>query len=889
MSNKNKLYAKLQAQKERNKELTAEINRLDDILNEKRAEEEIARREWEQLQNQYQAIRNSVPWRGLRVGKKLLKNMRKYGLGRRHIRRLKPAQKMRQAKKQIDSLKYKLELGFTDKALDELKYAFRTTDNSHVERYAAWELGQWFLNQGTCEDARQSLEFLEVVVEKENDVSFLCKAAIMKAEAYSVLKEFDKGMQVLKPYLEQYVHPDVFLAASNLSTSSSERVKWMNKALELKEIAPIRLQSDKSIVPYDCLACDITPSVKMNELKQPKVTVIVPVYNGAAVINTALGSLIDQTWKYLEIIVVDDCSIDETPQAVKKLMQMDERITLLDTPENSGPYIARNIALQKATGEFVTVNDADDWSHPDKIHQQVVHLNENKSIMANTTEQVRMTEDLTFYRRGQAGKYIFSNMSSLMFRREPVMKTLGYWDAVRFGADGELKRRMIQAFGGESVVDLHTGPYSFTRQSSGSLTGSSEFGYHGFFVGARKEYAQSHQYYHGKKESLYYPQPMKYRPFPVPEPMWPLREVKQNGFRHFDVIIASEFRLLGGTNMSNIEEIKAQQKMGLKTGLLQMNRYDFTSIKQINPEVRAQINGEDVQMLVYGENVSCDVLIVRHPPVLQEWQKYLPEIDAKNVRVIINQAPMRAYGQNSYQLYDIKRCAEHIKQYTGKIGKWYPIGPSIREAIMEYHQKDLHSIKLANDDWVNIINIEEWRRPSRPKHDGIWIGRHSRDQYVKWPSQKEELLEIYPGKAPYEIHVLGGASAPKEIMGDLPDNWVVHPFGEVEPRDFLRDLDVFVYYTHPDWVEAFGRVIFEAMATGVPVIIPSTYKALFGDAAIYAEPEEVQQTIEYLMQNEKVYDSYVKRAWTYVENQFGYTRHASRLMDGIVKDLYLSE
>src|SRR5699024_11558309 len=94
--------------------------------------------------------------------------------------------------------------------------------------------------------------------------------------------------------------------------------------------------------------------------------------------------------------------------------------------------------------------------------------------------------------------------------------------------------------------------------------------------------------------------------------------------------------------------------------------------------------------------VSCDVLIVRHPPVLQEWQTYLPDIDAKNVRVIINQAPMRDYGENSYKLYDLKRCADHITQYTGKSGKWYPIGPSIREAILEHHRKDLQTIKLAS-------------------------------------------------------------------------------------------------------------------------------------------------------------------------------------------------
>src|SRR5699024_11437092 len=88
-------------------------------------------------------------------------------------------------------------------------------------------------------------------------------------------------------------------------------------------------------------------------------------------------------------------------------------------------------ALEQATGEFVTVHDADDWSHPGKIHEQATHLDSHPDVMANTTRQARMTEDLMFFRRGQAGQYIFPNMSSLMFRRQPVMDTLGYWDAVR--------------------------------------------------------------------------------------------------------------------------------------------------------------------------------------------------------------------------------------------------------------------------------------------------------------------------------------------------------------------------------------------------------------------------------------------------------------------------
>lgn len=59
-------------------------------------------------------------------------------------------------------------------------------------------------------------------------------------------------------------------------------------------------------------------------------------------------------------------------------------------------------------------------------------------LAANMSQQARATSELLFHRRGNPGHYVFDNMSSLMFRREPVLQKLGYWDSVRFGADSEL-------------------------------------------------------------------------------------------------------------------------------------------------------------------------------------------------------------------------------------------------------------------------------------------------------------------------------------------------------------------------------------------------------------------------------------------------------------------
>ncbi len=291
------------------------------------------------------------------------------------------------------------------------------------------------------------------------------------------------------------------------------------------------------------------------------------------------------------------------------------------------------------------------------------------------------------------------------------------------------------------------------------------------------------------------------------------------------------------------------------------------------------LDGRAIRLLPRGSRVSCNTLVIRHPRVMQRRTRPIPRIKARYVHMIVNQTPRKDYGSKHGRLvYNIRLCNRRAKSYFRKTPVWHPIGPLVRDTLKRKHQAALRSIKLSPSDWVNIINVNEWRRNKRPqKGSTIRIGRHSRDAYVKWPSGKGDMLRIYPDHERYQIRVLGGAATPRRILGKLPSNWTVYPFGSKSPKSFLAGLDVFVYYTHPDCVEAFGRVIFEAMAVGVPVILPVAYKPLFGSAALYAAPSEVQAAIDRLMENDVLYEQQVERARRYVEANFGYSKHLSRL------------
>src|SRR5260370_12794376 len=103
------------------------------------------------------------------------------------------------------------------------------------------------------------------------------------------------------------------------------------------------------------------------------VTVIIPAFNAARTIDETLRSVRSQTHRRLEILVVDDGSVDATAQIVRSHAAEDRRIRLIQQP-NSGVAAARNRAIAEATSDYVAPIDADDLWQPDKIEKQLTRL-----------------------------------------------------------------------------------------------------------------------------------------------------------------------------------------------------------------------------------------------------------------------------------------------------------------------------------------------------------------------------------------------------------------------------------------------------------------------------------------------------------------------------------
>ena len=211
-----------------------------------------------------------------------------------------------------------------------------------------------------------------------------------------------------------------------------------NAAIAIDGVTPVQLINPQSgVSPHNVRAAGASA-------EGPLVSVLMTTFNSETTVGYAVESILGQCYRNIELIVVDDMSADRTVPILKQLGARDARLKIMIQTCNMGTYVAKNRGLQIAAGELVTCQDSDDWAHCDKIGTSVSRLMADASAISTTVRHIRCSADKGLQcRRDYAG----ADYSSLMYRREPVLVRLGFYDNVRGGADSEFQWRLERVFG----------------------------------------------------------------------------------------------------------------------------------------------------------------------------------------------------------------------------------------------------------------------------------------------------------------------------------------------------------------------------------------------------------------------------------------------------------
>lgn len=106
------------------------------------------------------------------------------------------------------------------------------------------------------------------------------------------------------------------------------------------------------------------------------VSVVIPSFNREKTIARAIKSVLNQTYQEIEVIVVDDCSLDNTEFVVNEIN--DKRIKFIKLSHNSGACAARNVGISIAKGDYIAFQDSDDYWHKDKLEKQIEYMETGK-------------------------------------------------------------------------------------------------------------------------------------------------------------------------------------------------------------------------------------------------------------------------------------------------------------------------------------------------------------------------------------------------------------------------------------------------------------------------------------------------------------------------------
>ncbi len=351
------------------------------------------------------------------------------------------------------------------------------------------------------------------LAEEQFDVILKCAHDLREIEWRAEAGELEGALRQVANSRGREMKLDIFDAQLHFwSRRYDLQLAAVNAVLSKQGLSSLELKNE--MVPFTCT--NLQAPLRNPTLHGPLVSILMPAFNSATTISDALESLCNQTYRNIEVIVVDDASADETAGVVSRFSAVDPRVRLLSLDKNSGAFVARNTALASASGEFVTNQDADDWAHPEKIATAVAELQRDQSIVATWVEHVRCSGHRGF--RALNG-YFRPDASSMMFRRKPVSERVGWYDSVRAAGDGEFHLRIERIFGVKSIRRINK-LLSIVSWTDDSLSGGGAFQIDsdlGIFSPARSAYRRSFGYWHETAHSLYMPFPLETRLFPAPD------------------------------------------------------------------------------------------------------------------------------------------------------------------------------------------------------------------------------------------------------------------------------------------------------------------------------------------------------------------------------------
>lgn len=727
-------------------------------------------------------------------------------------------------------------------------------------------------------ETRAAVRLYDFVYSLFGMAQFSNQQKLLYIEALHEARYFDRSERLAREHSIGEIAPlqPELLALQRIRRTSpaltSEWIQRLNNLYSALGMTKVRLLDDETLSPLDRLTAEIVTPVE-----GPKVSIIMPTFCPGEGIRTAIRGLLEQTWQNFEIIVVDDASPDEYQQVFTELSQLDHRIRLIHQERNAGAYVARNVGLSNATGDFITTADDDDWSHPDKIASQVSVMLENPQTVASISAHIRTDEQLELQRVNSSARFLQTNYSSLMFRRE-VIEEIGGWDTVNRGGDSEFLMRLRKFYGSDKVTQIRDQPLAFSRVWNGSLT-SGEM-YRGFTATPRQLHIWAIRQWHWDLESLNQ-KPTRSsnsaRPYSVPSTFEAGQRHKNLGL--FDVIYVTDFFRNAKYVDHVLKEMATLGSRGFRVGYAHLDSPRTTKTAGL-PRVllESQFAGKIIQVSL--EDVAETRLLIVYDSAVGMFTDQTGSRITSRRSVLVERelpflsgAPERLPTSPAQALSHLDRTFDSYFEI---------VGASKRD--QERVAASVPPSRLLPDSFIWRTHVDRPAVEIRPPIGKPVVGFHSYGNKYRWPHNKQVFRDVYISNL-YETHFSGQlAPAFKKFGKEAFNTSRLFDYADTPTRDFLKGVDFWVYYPEPKLHDDVWEPALMAMRAGKVVILPPSLETVYRHGAIYGQPDEVGEIISDLSSNIQAFERQARLGQSFVDDLFSteaFYDRVSRLLEEV--------
>lgn len=416
----------------------------------------------------------------------------------------------------------------------------------------------------------------------------------------------------------------------------------------------------------------------------PLVSIVMPVFRPDAVTDLAIRSAINQSYRNIEIIIIDDGSGEKHAKNLKKWEFEDKRIRVVLNAANSGAYTSRNMGYSLAAGEFLTIFDGDDWQHPQKVELLVAAASRQGDNRLVSAAWSRVDEDMFFHYRGWRGAFITPAHVSTMFHTGTIRRHLGYWDSVRKAADTEFILRYQALVNPAEPLEVSEAPLTLSLVSNANLS-IDDFRL-GYRSPDRVSYRDSYEHWHKRIAAGahngyldFLPAP---RAFPAPARFLPVPA----GAPTLDILLVGDFGSAGEASDLMFEHLRAATAAGQKIGVMHFPSVLHTEAidRSFPAELMDEFFAGTLTRVEVTDSVESRLVSVYDPTSFQLSRELAGSHTADQVVVWAGEPSFdQVSGNHKYEMGTVERNLRAVFNgpvrwipANGKVAEWAPEAPA---------------------------------------------------------------------------------------------------------------------------------------------------------------------------------------------------------------------